>query len=164
MDSSLRSHLPSFSIMHLSLGNSPHFLASKSPLPGGFWVFLGSSRKGLAEIDRGFRVFFLQSNRVPVAASKDTSLFFSRHVRFSCSRDWAVSVLLVLLMPSLDPFKDGIWVSRGLQRGRRRRRRLALSLLALQRNHIILFLFLTGVLGVFGVLPKVAFELVLNRI
>ena len=31
---------------------------SKSPLPGGFWVFLGSSRKGLAEIDRGFRVFF----------------------------------------------------------------------------------------------------------
>ena len=33
-------------------------LASKSPLPGGFWVFLGSSRKGLAEIDRGLRVFF----------------------------------------------------------------------------------------------------------
>jgi hypothetical protein len=29
---------------------------SKSPLPGGFWVFLWSSRKGLAEIDRGFRV------------------------------------------------------------------------------------------------------------
>ena len=33
-------------------------VASKSPLPGGFWVFLGSSRKGLAEIDRGFRVLF----------------------------------------------------------------------------------------------------------
>ena len=30
---------------------------SKSPLPGGFWVFLGSSRKGLAEIDTRGVVF-----------------------------------------------------------------------------------------------------------
>jgi hypothetical protein len=29
---------------------------SKSPIPGGFWVFLGSSRKGFSEIDRGFRM------------------------------------------------------------------------------------------------------------
>ena len=37
-------------------GDHDTLRASKIPLPGGFWVFLGSSRKGLAEIDRGFRV------------------------------------------------------------------------------------------------------------
>jgi hypothetical protein len=37
-------------------------VASKSPLPGGFWFFLGSSRKGLAEIDRGFGGFWVLSD------------------------------------------------------------------------------------------------------
>ena len=36
--------------------------ASLDPLIAGFWVFLGSPCKGLAEIDRGFRVFFFRKH------------------------------------------------------------------------------------------------------
>ena len=49
----------------------PSWPPSLDPLIAGFWIFLGSSCKRLAEIDRGFRVFFRSDGRGPGGSPRD---------------------------------------------------------------------------------------------
>ena len=53
--------------------NPLKLVASLDPFKSGFWVFLGSSRKGLAKIDRGFEGFWVSPPRCLICAQKTPS-------------------------------------------------------------------------------------------